>query len=51
MLFIVLLHTGPGYFGVEPNNTMDKMIYAFDELSVLYMLRHLFVLHDMKDWK
>jgi predicted hydrolase (HD superfamily) len=24
---------GPGYFGVEPNNTMDKMIYAFDELS------------------
>lgn len=24
---------GPGYFGVGPNNTMDKMIYAFDELS------------------
>ncbi len=24
---------GPGYFGVEPVNTMDKMIYAFDELS------------------
>jgi predicted hydrolase (HD superfamily) len=24
---------GPGYFEVEPNNTMDKMIYAFDELS------------------
>ena len=24
---------GPGYFGVEPANTMDKMIYAFDELS------------------
>jgi predicted hydrolase (HD superfamily) len=24
---------GPGYFGIEPNNTMDKMIYAFDELS------------------
>jgi len=24
---------GPGYFGVEPGNTMDKMIYAFDELS------------------
>jgi len=24
---------GPGYFGVEPTNTMDKMIYAFDELS------------------
>ena len=24
---------GPSYFGVEPNNTMDKMIYAFDELS------------------
>ena len=24
---------GPGYFGVEPNNNMDKMIYAFDELS------------------
>ncbi len=24
---------GPRYFGVEPNNTMDKMIYAIDELS------------------
>lgn len=24
---------GPRYFGVEPQNTMDKMIYAFDELS------------------
>jgi predicted hydrolase (HD superfamily) len=24
---------GPGYFGVEPVSTMDKMIYAFDELS------------------
>jgi predicted hydrolase (HD superfamily) len=24
---------GPGYFGVEPVNTMDKMLYAFDELS------------------
>jgi predicted hydrolase (HD superfamily) len=24
---------GPRYFGVEPNNKMDKMIYAFDELS------------------
>jgi predicted hydrolase (HD superfamily) len=24
---------GPQYFGVEPNNTMDKMIYVFDELS------------------
>jgi predicted hydrolase (HD superfamily) len=24
---------GPGYFGVEPKNTMDKMIYVFDELS------------------
>ena len=24
---------GPGYFGVEPENNMDKMIYAFDELS------------------
>lgn len=24
---------GPKYFGVQPNNTMDKMIYAFDELS------------------
>ena len=23
----------PGYFGVEPQNKMDKMIYAFDELS------------------
>lgn len=24
---------GPKYFGVEPENMMDKMIYAFDELS------------------
>ena len=24
---------GPRYFGVEPVNCMDKMIYAFDELS------------------
>jgi len=24
---------GPRHFGVEPVNTMDKMIYAFDELS------------------
>jgi predicted hydrolase (HD superfamily) len=24
---------GPSYFGVEPQNTMDKMIYAIDELS------------------
>lgn len=24
---------GPNYFGVEPENKMDKMIYAFDELS------------------
>ncbi|MDF2190731.1 hydrolase [Paraflavitalea sp. CAU 1676] len=24
---------GPRYFGVEPNNSMDKMIYMFDELS------------------
>ncbi len=24
---------GPGYFGVEPVNRMDKMIYAIDELS------------------
>ena len=24
---------GPKYFGVEPNSTMDKMIYVFDELS------------------
>jgi predicted hydrolase (HD superfamily) len=24
---------GPRYFGVEPETTMDKMIYAFDELS------------------
>lgn len=24
---------GPGYFGVEPQTTMDKMIYVFDELS------------------
>jgi len=24
---------GPAYFGVEPKNNMDKMIYAFDELS------------------
>ena len=24
---------GPRYFGVEPENQMDRMIYAFDELS------------------
>jgi len=24
---------GPRYFGVEPQNKMEKMIYAFDELS------------------
>jgi predicted hydrolase (HD superfamily) len=24
---------GPRYFGVEPESAMDKMIYAFDELS------------------
>lgn len=24
---------GPSYFGVEPQSVMDKMIYAFDELS------------------
>ncbi|MEO5674666.1 MAG: hydrolase [Chitinophagales bacterium] len=24
---------GPGYFGVEPVSKMDKMLYAFDELS------------------
>ena len=24
---------GPKYFGVEPDNRMDKMIYVFDELS------------------
>jgi len=24
---------GPNYFGVEPESTMDKMIYAIDELS------------------
>lgn len=24
---------GPRYFGVEPNNKMDTMIYVFDELS------------------
>ena len=24
---------GPRYFGVEPNNKMDRMIYVFDELS------------------
>jgi predicted hydrolase (HD superfamily) len=26
---------GPKYFGVEPENTMDRMIYVFDELSGL----------------
>ncbi|KAA2238667.1 hydrolase [Chitinophaga agrisoli] len=26
---------GPRYFGVEPETTMDKMLYAFDELSGL----------------
>ncbi len=24
---------GPGYFGVQPESKMEKMIYAFDELS------------------
>lgn len=24
---------GPRYFGVEPESEMDKMLYAFDELS------------------
>lgn len=24
---------GPAYFGVEPESNMDKMLYAFDELS------------------
>ncbi len=32
-----IIHTiashGPGYFGVEPVTKMDKMLYAFDELS------------------
>lgn len=26
---------GPAYFGVEPETNMDKMLYAFDELSGL----------------
>ena len=26
---------GPSYFGVEPENEMDKMLFAFDELSGL----------------
>ena len=26
---------GPSYFGVEPRSNMDKMLYAFDELSGL----------------
>ncbi len=26
---------GPSYFGVEPRTAMDKMLYAFDELSGL----------------
>ena len=26
---------GPNHFGVEPETTMDKMLYAFDELSGL----------------
>ena len=26
---------GPAYFGVQPENNMDKMIYMFDELSGL----------------
>lgn len=26
---------GPNYFGVEPETNMDKMLYAFDELSGL----------------
>ena len=26
---------GPNYFGVEPETNMDKMLFAFDELSGL----------------
>jgi len=26
---------GPAHFGIEPESTMDKMLYAFDELSGL----------------
>jgi predicted hydrolase (HD superfamily) len=34
VIYCIASH-GPRYFGVEPNNTMDKMIYVFDELSGL----------------
>ena len=32
VIYCIASH-GPGYFGVEPLNRMDKMIYAIDELS------------------
>jgi predicted hydrolase (HD superfamily) len=42
---------GPGYFGVEPNNTMDKMIYAFDELSGFVHAAALIRPTRYEDWK
>jgi predicted hydrolase (HD superfamily) len=32
VIYCIASH-GPKYFGVEPENNMDKMIYVFDELS------------------
>ncbi len=32
IIYCIASH-GPRYFGVEPQSTMDKMIYVFDELS------------------
>ena len=34
-LFAPLQSHGPAHFGVEPETNMDKMLYAFDELSGL----------------
>ena len=32
-IILCIASHGPRYFGVEPETTMDKMIYVFDELS------------------
>lgn len=33
MMIKAIASHGPRYFGVEPHSEMDKMLYAFDELS------------------
>jgi predicted hydrolase (HD superfamily) len=41
---------GPKYFGVEPETKMDKMIYAFDELSGFIHASSLIRPWAMKGW-